>query len=167
MKTFGNALNKIESLFGYIGGILLMATTVVVILGIVCRRIFFYSLPWSEELCKYMFVWLVFLSFSLCVRNHMQIKIDVLESSIKSQVIRTCMHLVYDIVSLIFVCIYIYCSVQLVKAGTLSVSPAMHLPMWIVYLAMPVGLCLSAIEFVRQIFLDITELIRKRGGEVQ
>jgi len=165
MKIIGKILEKLESAFGYVGGILLMGVTVVVILGIICRYVLFHSLPWSEELCKYMFVWLVFLSFSLCVRNHMQIKIDILETSIKNQTVRTCMHIFYDVVSLAFVCVYFYCSLQLVKAGRLSVSPAMHLPMWMVYVALPLGLSLSAIEFVRQIGLDIAELLGKRGGD--
>lgn len=164
MKIFGKVLGKVESIFGYIGGILLIVTAAVVIAGIVCRRIFFYSLPWSEELCKYMFVWLVFLSFSLCIRNRMQIKIDILESLIKNRVAKGLLQIFYDVVSFCFVCVYTYCAVNLVSAGHFSVSPAMHLPMWMVYLAMPIGLALSGIEFVRQIFLDIKNLL-KQGGE--
>ena len=166
MKAIGKILDRIEDIFGYLGGALLGITTIIVIVQIICRYVLFYSLPWSEELCKYMFVWLVFLSFSLCVRNHMQIKIDILETSIKQKTLKGLLKLFYDVVSLGFVCIYIYCAIQLVSAGTLSVSPAMHLPMWYVYMVMPIGLALSGIEFIRQVFIDIKELSGgKREGE--
>ena len=56
--------------------IFLIAMTLIMGIQVFSRYILGMSLSWSEEITRYLFIWSAFLSFSLCTRKCISIKID-------------------------------------------------------------------------------------------
>src|SRR6266566_2085230 len=54
-----------------------MAIVLISFVAVVCRYVFNNSLTWSEELTRYMFIWVVFLGAAVSVRQRANIAIDL------------------------------------------------------------------------------------------
>ena len=61
---------------------LIFAMSIIIFIQVVCRYVFQNSLTWSEEMARYMFVWLVYFSVSYTARREKHIRIDAIESNI-------------------------------------------------------------------------------------
>ena len=48
---------------------LIFAMSIIIFIQVVCRYVFQNSLTWSEEMARYMFVWLVYFSVSYTARR--------------------------------------------------------------------------------------------------
>ena len=55
---------------------LIFAMSIIIFIQVVCRYVFQNSLTWSEEMARYMFVWLVYFSVSYTARREKHIRID-------------------------------------------------------------------------------------------
>ena len=55
---------------------LIFAMSIIIFIQVVCRYVFQNSLTLSEEMARYMFVWLVYFSVSYTARREKHIRID-------------------------------------------------------------------------------------------
>lgn len=165
---FLKALNdKIEL---YICIILITLMTSLIFIQVIARYAFGNSLSWSEELARYMFIWLIYLGISYGAKIMKHIKIDA-GLKLFPQKMRPYIQIIGDIFFLIFSVFIIITSLNLVqKQITLGQkSSAMQIPMWIIYAAPLVGFTLTAIRQIQTILYRVQELKKqelKEGGEM-
>ncbi len=128
--------------------VLLCVFTTVLMLQVVMRRVFNNSLSWTEELARYLFIWLVFIGISYGAKQMKHLKIDVF-LKIFPQKARPIVVIIADIAVLIFAAIVVYAAYSTVlkyfSVGT--ASAAMNIPLWVVHAAPIVGYSLT---FIRQ-----------------
>lgn len=136
---------------------LLVVMTLAVFLQIVTRTLD-YSLSWTEELARYCLIWLVFIGLSLAVIHQQHIKIDVISKHLNTKE-KKVLALVAHLVFLAFSLVILFYSTQMVMNLFFleQHSPALGLPMWIVYLACPVGFCLTSFRLLQQMVLTIED----------
>ncbi len=151
MKFWRGLQSKLE----YLSGLLLFVTIIIIFVQVVTRYVFFYSLPWSEELTRYLFIWFVFLSLSVTVRDNLSIRIDLLDQLLKGNA-KKIVHLIVDILSFLIVLVFVYSSYKLFQMGLRSRTPAMRIPFYAIYAIMPVGYLLTAVELLIRIITRIT-----------
>lgn len=108
------------------------------------RYLFNNSLPWSEELTRYLFVWSAFLSIGYCIKHHSSIKIDQI-LHLLPPVAQKVILLLTKIVSLGFFAYVLRYSFNVVQSTISSgqLTPALQLPMYIVHYAAVVGFGLA------------------------
>lgn len=135
---------------------------IVVIMGIqvIMRYIFRNSLMWPEELSRYFFIWFVFLGISYGVKKNAHIRVDIVEVLIP----RTAkvLGVIQDIAFAVF-CICLYqpgMKVMEMMMQTGQTSPAIGIPMYIVYFSLMVGLTLTPLRILQKYLLKL----RKKGG---
>ena len=125
---------------------ILMAFIIVIMFGqVLFRYIFNQSLSWSEELAKFIFVWLTFLGAAICLKERMHIGVEFLIERLPVKWKRYFELFQTVLITLFNVAMSVigFCWVWEVS-GTLS--PAMSLPLNIVfYAALPVASVLSAV----------------------
>lgn len=159
MKFFKHLDDHIET---YLSASLLVFFSVLCIVQVVMRYIFNESLTWSEELSRYAFVWFVYTSAAYAVRYQRHVKFSFLVnllnkiSPIYSQLLKI-IALLFWISFLIFLD---YFSIKLVinQFNSQQVSPANQIPMFIVYLGLPLGAFLMTFRVVQHIVNGIKEL---------
>lgn len=133
--------------------VILSAIMVVVIfLQVFMRYVMQNSLSWSEELARFCFIWLVYLGISYGVKRQRHISVDVVLHIFKEKG-KIILSIVANILFLAFaivIVIYGYdISAQLLSWG--QQSPALHIPMGLVYLAAPVGMALTSIRLIQNL----------------
>ena len=106
----------------------------------VCFREVGYSLSWSEELARYLFIWQCWIAVSLAERDKVHIRIFMLTKNFPQKA-RLVIEILVNIGVIAINVFFIYWGIQMVlflmNAGTLAT--ATRIPMWIIYLAMPLG----------------------------
>jgi TRAP-type transport system small permease protein len=127
----------------------LMAVMVVVIaLQVWYRFILNNPLDWSEELGRYLFVWISFLGAAAGVRYQVHLGIDALEKIIGRDAFRYVLVLI-NIVIQIFLLFIIYWGFTLLTVVRVQTSPSMLIPMTYPYAAVPVGAIFMLINSLR------------------
>lgn len=136
--------------------ILMSVMTLLVFLQVVMRYVFHNSLSWSEELARYVFIWLIYLGISYGCKLRKHIKIDAALYLFPKKA-RKYVVIIGDVLFLVFA-VYIvitgfkYCMAQ---AAMGKASSALRIPFQYVYFATVVGFGLSAFREVQTIIYRI------------
>ncbi|MDK2822016.1 MAG: C4-dicarboxylate transporter, DctQ subunit [Clostridia bacterium] len=116
------------------------------------RFIFKSSLPWSEELLRFIFQWVTFLAASVAVREKAHVSVTFLIDKLPRNANKL-ITLLGILLSIGFCLAITYFGIQLVKVQieTEQISTAMQLPMWIPYSGVVVGSFMMAFRFFRSL----------------
>lgn len=153
MKKLNHLLNYLEE---YIAGTSLVFTSLLVFVQVFLRYVFNYSLSWSEEIARYLIIWFVFIGSSIAVREKAHATMDALTTYLPDKGKRIC-SLLANLVAISF-CIILMWSGSTIVSSVMefgNVTPAIGLPMFIPYLALPVGAGLMFIRFLQLLIDDI------------
>ncbi|HWO97549.1 MAG TPA: TRAP transporter small permease [Bacillus sp. (in: firmicutes)] len=153
MKKLNHLLNYLEE---YVGVISLLFTSLIVFVQVVLRYVFNYSLSWSEEAARYLIVWFVFIGSSIAVREKAHATMDALVTYLPEKGKRI-FSLLANVIAVIF-CVVLIWSGSAIVSNVMafgSVTPAIGMPMFIPYLALPVGAGLMLIRFLQLVVHDI------------
>ena len=157
-ETLGRAdrlLGAAENVF--IGGAMAFASALLFV-NVVLRYVFRAPLPWAEEVAIYLIVWIVFIGGSVAVRTRGHIAIDLLPL-VLSPANRRRLALAVGLVMVLFLAVFFYYSGEhtlRIRAGG-QVMPVLQAPMWLAYLAMPVGSFLMGLRTVQALALLISK----------
>ncbi len=135
--------------------VVVFATIVVVVFGqVVSRFLFNAPFSWSEELARYLQVWLIMLGSVACLRKGLHLTVDYAIHSLPQGTKRN-LHLLSLAATLFFLGVVFVSGISLIAATLNQRTPALQLPMWAVYLAIPVG---SMLMFMESVDLVLTAL---------
>ncbi len=139
--------------------ILVVITCVLIAVG--AAQIFFrygvdYSLFWSEELMRYLFVWLVMLGIGIRVRQQAHVAVDALNSLLNPSAQRI-MNIFICLLGLAFFLYFIKLGWEFAFRYKSQHSPAMELSMTYVYLSLPLCGLLSSYFYLEQVLLFIKQ----------
>lgn len=138
----------------------------VVVLATVCRYFQIAVLSWPDELTRYLLIWLVFIGCGAASKNDTHFKITFLVDKAPYGLRLAMIAVKIAAVNLLYL-LLIYFSIDLI--GKLvrmnQVSPALHLPMWFMYLAVPVGCGLMLIQGVITDCMSVARIMKEHRGE--
>jgi len=124
--------------------LLIIFSSVMVIstfLQVIFRYLLNYPLFWSEELSRFSFVWIVFVGAAVAMKRGAHIGVDYFVKNLPLQ-LKNYLRILVTILELFFLLTVIGRSILVVRVNMSQHSPAMRIPMGLVYLAIPVGLSL-------------------------
>ncbi|WP_439234781.1 TRAP transporter small permease [Lonepinella koalarum] len=142
---------KVQDAMATLSGIALLFMVLVIFLQTFTRFVIFYSLPWSEELSRYLFVVMILLGFNVAISKGDLIRIDIIDNYLKGNA-KIVVQYVRILCAIFVNIIYIYSSFYLVKLGSYQLSPAMQIPMYSIYLVILLGFSLSLIALIVETF---------------
>ena len=129
--------NKFEE---YLLVLSLAVSVALVALQIVFRYFINASIPWSEELTRYIFIWQIWLGPSFAQRDGKHLKVEVLYS-LMNPAGKKFLSVLSNLIFLSF-CVFLTVngfSLVMNLAHRYSLSPAMEIPLLFVYLSLPVS----------------------------
>ncbi|WP_200410918.1 TRAP transporter small permease [Virgibacillus salexigens] len=151
-------INKLlDHLEEYVAVLSLLIASLLVFLQVVLRYAFNISLVWSEEVSRYIIIWFILVGSSIAVREKAHATVDAVVTYLPYILKRLC-SILASVIGMIF-------SVILIWSGSITVSnviefgnvtPAVGIPMFIPYLALPVGGSLMFIRFLQLLIKDAT-----------
>jgi TRAP-type C4-dicarboxylate transport system permease small subunit len=126
---------------------LVAVMTLIVFLQVVYRYVLIQPLHWSEELARYLFVWVSILGATLGLEKRGHFGLDFFYRMLPDHKRRFLQFLIHLFVGCVILVILIQ-GVKLVQATALQKSPAMEISMGWAYACLPVGAGLMVIHLV-------------------
>ncbi len=156
LQKFCAALNQaVEYLLFGLG----LSMALVVAVQVFCRYVLNASLFWSEELARYMLVWLTFFGATVAYYRNLHPGVDALTARLspgKKRLTRLMVHLVCMLLALVM----IISGTQFAWFIRRQISPALGLPKWIILAVIPASGCilfLYGLAFFLRIARDCTD----------
>ena len=140
----------------YLLVVLMVAEVAVVFAQVVTRYVFHMPLAWSEELARYMFIWLVWIGAAYATKLRKNIIIDVVASKFKGNVklISEIINFVLFVVLMLFM-LWTTSTVMMQVYESNSMGTGTHLPMWIVWLSLPLSMALNLLRYTQNFVYDM------------
>ena len=140
-----------------VGGVGCLVIGFCLVAQIFCRTFLGIALSWSEEIARYLFIWQCWISVSLAERSKVHIRIFMVTKNF-SQKVRLVIEILVNAMVIGINLFFIYWGIQMVlfllDAGT--TSTAVGIPMWLIYLAMPLGSFTYSLRLAGNIYRLIT-----------
>ena len=147
--------NIIQRISYAVAAFCMFAVILLIFINVLCRDVFSFSISWSEEMTRYMFIGTLFFTLNIMVSQNAALRVDILDNFIHNQRSKHILNLITYVLTVVALLVFTLSGVMLVQAGLTSVSPSMHIPMWIIYAMMPLGYFLALIEVLRKIATEI------------
>ena len=112
---------------------------VVTLAQVIFRYVIAAPLPWSEELARYCFVWIVFLGGALGLSRGIHLGVDLLVNAMPAPARRAMDALVSALIAGFAVTV-IYASLPVLNMNMFQRSPALGVQMTYIYVAIPISM---------------------------
>ncbi|MCC8189833.1 MAG: TRAP transporter small permease [Planctomycetes bacterium] len=129
---------KVDVVFTWLSALILAGMTGAIFLQVICRYILRSSLAWSEELSRFLFIWMTFIAAYVGARQGKHIGVEALQNALP-RIPATVLRCLANLVCTAFFFIVAYCTIQAWPKLMRQVSPALGLPIAFVYLCMIIG----------------------------
>lgn len=147
------SLKKFWALFEEVSaGTFFFAGITLIFYGVIMRYVFNEPKAWVEEVVRYVIIWGVFLGFSLALRHNQHIQVDIVYDKLPKGA-KKVVDLFATLVSISFCVAYTYYGIILVENRFHSgmVSLDVGIPMWIVYLILPISGIMFTMRFIERL----------------
>ena len=131
--------------------IIMLSVMSVVVFAQVLFRIVHLSIPWSEELSKYLLIWSTFLGAAICIRKGSLVGLEFLKNSLseeKQKLLQTILNLIVCAMLLFLISVGFWA----VRRVWFQITPVLKLSMGLMYAEIPVG---SVFMLINQILVTI------------
>ena len=131
--------------------IIMLSVMSVVVFAQVLFRIVHLSIPWSEELSKYLLIWSTFLGAAICIRKGSLVGLEFLKNSMseeKQKILQTILNLIVCAMHLFLINVGFWA----VRRVWFQITPVLKLSMGLMYAAIPIG---SVFMLINQILVTI------------
>jgi TRAP-type transport system small permease protein len=133
------------------------ALTAVITLQIV-SRVFFTSVSWTEEVARFLLIWITFLGAALAWQQGRHLAVDLLRTRLPDGPRRIVTGAAI-IVSIVFMVALTVIGIRYMNVQSFQKSPSLRLPMSYVYAVMPIAAALMAVLSV----IDLARLLAGRA----
>ena len=157
-----NILDKVyamlQKIMKYVVAILLTSMVVLVFANVVSRYFLNFAIAWTEEVSRFMFIWVVFISAVLAYVNDEHLKLDILEKKLPKKVGQ---------VAAVICDLLVMYAIYLITAGGLNLatqswnwlSPAISFSYGIVYLVVPICGGLMLLQTLLKLYYHVKKIV--------
>jgi TRAP-type transport system small permease protein len=131
----------------FVVGGLMLAMAVLVFANVVLRYLFGSSLPWVEELTRYMMIWLAYLGAGLALRAGTHVAVEVVQDAAPDRIV-TVMRGVIAALVLVFLAAVAWYGFAYAQFAMRQSSAVLRLPLGLVYLGVPIGCTLMGVHLL-------------------
>ena len=136
--------------------VLMFLISVITGLQVFSRYVMNDAISWSEEVCRYMFIWMVFFGISYAIRQRRHIRILALYV-ILPEAGKKALLILADLLFLLFVVLLIFNGVELcTKIFELGqLTPSLEFSMAYIYSSLPIGFFLAALRLMQGLYIRL------------
>ncbi len=144
INSLANILNAVSRWVLIVAGITM---SIIVFLQVFLRFTFQIPFPWSEESARYLMIWMGMVGSAVALRHARHIGVTILVDRLPGPVHRIVIPLA-ESAMIVFLVVLVRVGLKLAIKNFTQFSPAMSLPMFYPYLAVPVGCALMILELL-------------------
>ncbi len=152
------ALDRAEE--GFIG-LALLLTTLITFANVILRYVFSFGVSWSEELVRYLIIWVTFVGIAVAVRRGSSINMDFF-ARFGGTTVRRALWLMHNLIGLVFAAGLLYWGSEIFRSSldSVRISPALGIKMAWVYLIFPLGGLLITLRYLGVLCSTLPKLIK-------
>ncbi len=152
-------IKKINRFVENLTAVFLAAMVILIFVQIISRELVGNSFPWTEEVARYLMIWITFLGASFAFQYGGHIGIDFVKMKLPHSLQK-----LFDLISLLACSVFFYFMIKygfdISNKAMIQTSAALNIPMGYVYLIIPISGCLMLLNMV-----DITVKNLKKQSE--
>jgi len=159
-------IDQINKILLWILGIFSAIMTAVLSVQVISRTFLGHSIAWSEELARFLMIYIVFIGAALALRKQQLIAIELIAEKVSLNT-RRIMKTISNMIGIVFFCTMFVQGIVVVLRVHTQVSAAIQIPMSYVYAALPIGavlLTMNAIAVIIELNI-VTNTDNKRSVE--
>lgn len=149
VKKVRNIINKTEDLLSVT---IILVLCVVVFLQVFFRYVINRPLAWSEELARFLSIYLVYIASAVVLRDDSHMSMDYFVELLPHKA-KVVVDIAGKAIISAFLVLAIIKSFTLIKITFYQLSPSLDIPMGIVYAALPISFSLMLLDFITRIIL--------------
>ena len=146
-----------EGIFKVLSGIcagLMFSMMTLICIQVFSRYVLRASIPWSEELGRYIFIWMAFLGIVAVYYKGSHVAFDMLPKKLKGMP-KKGLNIIIILLTATMAGALFLGGLRMVEIGTLQRSPALSLPMHMVFLVLPTSGALMFYFSLRKLYLAV------------
>jgi len=144
-------IDTINVYLKYTAVVAMSAMLLIIFLQVIFRYVFQHSLTFSEELARYLFVYVVFFGTAVVAKENGHIVMGVLTQKLKGKAAKYTQIIAY-VCTLLFVTILFYQGIRMMVLTSYHLSPALRIAMPYVYFAIPAASFIMICNLIILIF---------------
>ncbi len=133
---------------------------VVIFAQVISRYVFNWTPEWSEELARYLFVWVVFIGSALIMGESGHLAVQFVPNHFKGTATGRFLEIVINLSGYVFILILFTQGAKMTRVMTFQMSPGMEIPMSWVYAVIPLSSALMLLYLVK----DTVRIVRGWSG---
>ncbi|MEQ3553354.1 TRAP transporter small permease [Pseudonocardia nematodicida] len=131
-------------------GSVLGAMLLILFSQVVARFVFGQSLVWSEEIARYLFIWMIFIGLGAVTLRGEHIAVEALLDKLSLRGRRVAGQVTYVILFAVNAALMVAATRLVWTVQDLGqFAPATEIPMWLVYVAVPLGLLIASARLIQ------------------
>lgn len=151
---------KINKVVSIILIILSIPLVLVVLYAVFMRYVLNMAPTWSEEVARYLMVWIALLAFSVALKRGQHIGLSLFVDRVFPSSSKKYVFLIADFFILLFFVVVFVEGVSMAIFVAPQRSPSAVIPMWIPYTSVPAG---SLLMIIQTIYLIVEKLKPQKG----
>jgi len=151
----------IMKVFEIVAAICIVVIIIATSIQVFTRYVLSSSMVGTEELARFCFIWATMLGASICVNHEAHAVVSFLPDKLKGKIKTNHAYLIQAFI-IMAAGILIVQGVKMLGVTWNQLSPTLNVPMWIVYLAIPIG----GIGIFMGAINNIIKIYRNAKGEV-
>ncbi len=154
-KFFTKTLSRFEE---FVLSYSVIAMAILLIVGVFMRNVMNSSLTFTEEIASALLILVSFFGLGYCARKGRHITMSIVFDMVSNKYKKLFM-IVISVVSAIATAYITYLAVKYVLnvKGLGRVTPALQIPIYLIYSVVPIGFLLATIEYIRSFILNIRD----------
>ena len=163
MKKITNIYNRLEE-YLLVGS--LVFNVIIVFAQVIMRSVFNYSLSWTEELSRYIFIWQTWLGTSTALKYNEHIRVELIYSFIKNVKIQRLFKILAYLIWFSFSLFLAFNGWKLTQSmlSRNALSSGMRIPLAFVYVSLPISSLLICLRLIPKIYIDIKNINKPDDG---
>lgn len=164
MNVFKKFCSVTEKMLSIVVGYMLIIMTILAFTGVLTRYVFVVSLPWVDEVTRYLMIWMTFLVSAIAVGDGSHTSVEIFPTLMNKKLKKFDYGVILDLFILLGMCIYTYYNVKMVQTSVKigNSSPVLRIPMWFMYCSTLVSAFFSIVYSFRNIAVRIDRLRAKK-----
>ncbi len=143
----------LEKITGFFCVVCFVIMTLVALLGVFFRYVMRSPFMWTEELARFLMVWMGFVAISIALRQRKHIKIEILEKIAPGWLVKVAGYLV-DLLIAVFMVVFFWQGYLLTR-GNIMMAATMDISMFWILLALPVSAALALAQLLLRFVIKL------------
>lgn len=143
----------LEKITGFFCVVCFVVMTITALLGVFFRYVMQSPFMWTEELARFLLVWMGFVAVSIALRQRKHIKIEILEKFSSDWVVKIAGYLVDGFIA-VFLAVF-FRQGYLLAQNNIMMAATIDISMFWILLALPVSAALAIVQLLLRFIITL------------